>query len=477
MTKQDKFKQKTGEMKTECTPKRVNLKALSNKQTVVDFEGGNITSDAGLLLLKEIENTFKIIEQFTDCFKDLRDSRYCKHTLYQLIAQRIYSLCAGYEDLNDHDHLRQDSLYALLVEKSDPKAEKIAGKSTLNRLELTPEDASPVSRYKKIVYYDNKIEDLLVDIFLQAFTEAPASIILDLDATDDPIHGNQEGRFFHGYYGNYCYLPLYITCNGFVLCSKLRQSNIDASYGSIEELSRIIGKIRQQWPLVNITIRGDSGFSREGIYKWCEENEIDYVIGIARNNRLVENINEELLQAEKKYEETKCETRIFKEFAYEPLKKAWSKKRRIIGKAEHLKRGSNPRFIVTTLQYDPKAIYEDYYCPRGDMENRIKEQQLSMFADRTSAETMRANQLRLWFSTLAYTFMHILRHEGLKGSGLEKIQCETMRTRLLKIGAHIKISVRRVFISISEGFGLKKVFLQIVTNLKMRHEQEELMNC
>ena len=453
------------EMNTQCNAQSISFQDQNRRKIIADFTGGAISSDAGCLLLKEIDNKFKIIHQLAGCFVDYRNQNYCEHTVSQLLAQRIFALCAGNEDLNDHDSLRHDKLYSLLAGKESCE-ELIASKSTLNRLELTPEGASEKSRYKKIVAQPEKIEELLVSIFLQSFKKPPKTITIDVDATDDPLHGNQEGKFFHGYYQNYCYLPLYITCEGFVLCAKLRPSNIDAADGTVEELNRIISQIRQQWPDVKILIRGDSGFCRAKIFKWCDENNTDYIFGIARNNRLENEIKSELAQAECEYEKTKKRARIFKEFDYQPLKATWGKERRIIAKAEYLARGPNPRFIVTSLKGVAKELYEDIYCQRGDMENRIKEQQLDMFADRTSTQSMRANQLRLWFSTIAYTFMHLLRWIGLENTELNKAQCHTIRVKLLKIGAQIKVSVRRIHIAFSEAFPLKDILRSCILNIQ-----------
>ena len=290
-----------------------------------------------------------------------------------------------------------------------------------------------------------EIDRHFVEIFLQAHSEAPEQIILDVDATDDPLHGNQEGRFFHGYYKNYCYLPLYIFCGEFLLCARLRPSNIDASEGTVEELKRIVGQIRHAWPGVKIVVRGDSGFCRDGIMSWCEAQKIDYVFGFAKNERLKAIIAEELQQAQALYEETKKAARVFKDFRYE-TRESWDRERRVVGKAEYLDKGANPRFIVTSIEMQPmdaRALYEGMYCERGNMENRIKEQQLYLFADRTSAGKMRANQLRLYFSSVAYMLMQALRRLGLKGTQMPTAQCNTIRLKLLKIGAQVKITVRR----------------------------------
>jgi hypothetical protein len=350
-------------------------------------------------------------------------------------------------------------LLAVLVEKSDLAREVLAGKSTLNRLELTPATATAKARYKKIVADHAAVDRLFVDVFLAAHRQAPQQIILDLDATDDPLHGNQEGRFFHGYYGHYCYLPLYIFCGEFLLGARLRPSNIDASAGSVEELKRIVKQIRAVWPEVRILVRADSGFCREELMAWCEAEGVDYLLGLAKNERLKAQIKKESQQAKQRYQETGHAARIFKEFYYK-TRKSWSQQRRVVAKAEHLEKGENPRFVVTSLraeEWPASALYEELYCARGDMENRIKEQ-LMLFADRTSTAYLRSNQLRLYFSSAAYVLLQMLRHLGLQGTELAKAQCATIRLKLLKIGALIRISVRKVWISLAGGYPYVELF-------------------
>jgi len=443
------------------------------------FDGGSITSDAGGLLLREAEQRTRIIAGFARCFEDKRNPEAIEHTVAELVAQRIYGLALGYEDLNDHDDLRRDPLFAVLVEKEDPEGEKrirpqdrgkaAAGKSTLNRLELTPAEPTAAElRYKKIIMKPEDIDRLFVDVFLQAHAEPPDEIILDVDATDDVLHGNQEGRFFHGYYRNYCYLPLYIFCGEFLLCARLRPSNIDASEGTMEELQRIVGQIRSAWPGVKIVVRGDSGFCRDGIMTWCEEHGIDFVFGLAKNERLKAMIAEELQQAQAQYEQTREASRVFKDFRYQTLE-SWTRDRRVVAKAEHLDKGSNPRFVVTSMQVErmeARALYEQLYCARGDMENRIKEQQLWLFADRTSAGKMRANQIRLYFSSAAYLLMQALRRLGLRGTQMATAQCNTIRLKLLKVGAQVKVTVRKVWISLAGGYPYVDIFYQVFRNLK-----------
>ena len=465
-------------MKTDCNQKTFEFQAKNYRKIVAHFNGGNISSDAGGLLLKQTEQATGIIAQFAGCFTDHRDPDLIEHTVEELLAQRIYALALGYEDLNDHDELRNDPLLAVLVGKKDPtgkdridkrdKGKPLAGKSTLNRLELTPVRANKRSRYKKITADRHAIDDFFTNVFLQSYDRPPSIIVLDLDATDDTVHGHQLGRFFHGYYKNYCFLPLYIFCGDHLLCARLRPSDIDASAGSVKELGRIVSQIRIEWPDVQIVIRGDSGFCRESIMFWCEQNNVDYVLGLAKNERLKKEITEELQQAKELYEQTGQSARVYKDFEYKTLK-SWSRSRRVVGKAEHLQKGENPRFVVTSLsteQFDAKTLYEEQYCARGDMENRIKEQQLYLFADRTSAATMRANQLRLWFSSVAYTLMNALRRLGLKDTKLAKAQCNTIRLKLLKIGAQVKVTVRKVWVSLSEGYPYQQLFKQVYENLR-----------
>jgi hypothetical protein len=442
------------------------------------FDGGAITSDAGGLLLREVEAKTGILRRFAACFTDHRDPELVEHTVYELVAQRVYALALGYEDLNDHEALRHDPLLAVLVGKSDPtgqdrrcprdRGKSLAGKSTLNRLELTPAGADPTSRYKKIVARHRDIEEFFVDTFLALHSTPPEEIVLDLDATDDPIHGHQLGRFFHGYYDGYCYLPLYIFCGEHLLCAKLRPADIDGAAGSVKQVAKLVQKIRAAWPNVRIVVRGDSGFCREHLMRWCEENRVHYVLGLAKNVRLQRILGKELHEAKLQFEATDRPARVFKDFVYQ-TRKSWSRARRVVGKAEHLAKGSNPRFVVTSLapeECEARALYEDVYCARGDMENRIKEQQLCLFADRTSCATMRANQLRLWLSSVAYTLLAVLRQFGLQGTEMAQARCDTIRLKLLKLGALVRTTVRRVWISFSESCPYQRVFAQVHENLR-----------
>jgi hypothetical protein len=429
------------------------------------------------LLLREVDSRLHLTERLAACFSDYRRCDKIEHTVEALVAQRVYGLALGYEDLNDHDQLRADPLMAVLVGKAEPKGtdrrraqdqgKAGAGKSTLNRLELTPADADAKARYKKIVYDPQAMDQLLVELFLETRGQPPERIILDLDATDDPVHGNQEGRFFHGYYGDYCYLPLYIICDEFVLCARLRSSNIDPSAGALEEVKRIVAQIRDKWPQVEIVLRGDCGFCRDAIMSWCEDHGVGYVFSLAKNKRLVKIIGRPLQEAKLQFEQSQQAARVFTEFSYQ-TRKSWQQPRRVVAKAEHLEKGANPRFVVTSFhaeQIQARALYEELYCARGEIENRIKEQQLALFADRTSTEWMRSNQLRLYFSTFAYQLMQGLRRLGLKGTAMAQAQCQTIRLRLLKIGAQIRTSVRRVYFSLAAGYPFREIFAGVYRNL------------
>ena len=458
-------------MNTECKQFSFDFQPLGRRQITARFDAPAITSDGGGLLLRELDAKFGVIRQFAGCFDDFRSPRLIKHTVQELLAQRIFGIALGYEDLNDHEQLRHDPLLAVLAGKRHPTPQEgfaLAGKSTLNRLELTPVAADEDSRYKKIVARHYKIENFFVDAFLQLNTTVPERIVLDLDATDDPLHGHQLGRFFHGYYRCYCYLPLYIFCGPHLLCAKLRPSNIDASAGSVKQLERIVTRIRAQWPKVKMVIRGDGGFCREQIMHWCEANGVGYVLGLAKNSRLKRALGKEMHQAKLQFEATGKASRVFRDFHYR-TRKSWSRKRRVIGKAEHLAKGANPRFVVTSLsaeEFDAQTLYEKEYCARGEMENRIKEQQLYLFADRTSASTMRANQLRLWLSSVAYVLLNALRELGLKGTEFAKAQCHSIRLKLFKIGAAIQVTFRRVWVSLSASYPYAEIFQQVFDNLR-----------
>src|SRR5512133_2326449 len=464
-------------METECNAIHLDFPRLGRREILADFDGGDITSDGGALLLRKTEQLTGIIRQFAACFTDHRNPDLIEHTVEDLVAQRVYALALGYEDLNDHDDLRCDPLLAAVVGKDDPtgktrqrqrdRGQALAGKSTLNRLELTPIGADQDSRSKKITCNTREVERLLVTLFLQAHREPPARIVLDLDATDDPIHGHQLGRFFHGYYKTYCYLPLYIFCGDHLLCARLRPSDIDASAGALKQLQRIVAQVREAWPKVEITIRGDSGVCREAIMSWCEADGVDSLLGLAQNPRLLAMITAEQEQARLEFERTKVPARVFAELGYRTLE-SWSRERRAVAKAAHLTKGVNPRFVVTSLGAKDRAakgLYEEDYCGRGEAENRIKEQQLHLFADRTSAATMRANQIRLFFSSVAYVLLEALRRLGLAGTELAEAQCQTIRLKLLKIGALVRVTVRKVWVKLSSSSPYAEVFRRVHANL------------
>ena len=342
----------------------------------------------------------------------------------------------------------------------------LAGKSTLNRLELTPANATKGN--KKITADHKAMDDLLVDLFTDSYKRAPKRIWLDVDATDDLIHGMQEGRFYHGYYRHYCYLPLYIFSGDHLLCSRLRQSDIDGAQGVVDELDRIVKRIRRRWPKVKIWIRGDSGFCRDELMTWCERNKCRYLLGLAKNVRLKAEIVKQMEKAKETYQETQASAREFRDFRYQ-TRKSWHRRRRVVGKAEYMAKGENPRFVVTNIpksEVDAKTLYEKLYCARGDMENRIKEQQLSLFADRTSTGLMRSNQLRLYFSSFAYVLMCALRRMGLSGTDMARAQCGTIRLKLLKLGAQTKITVRKIWISLSQSYPYARLFQQVFDNIR-----------
>jgi hypothetical protein len=450
---------------TECIQSRFEFAKHFTREVVGEFSGGTISSDGGALLLRETDRKMNLLERLSQCFLDGRNPELVEHSLEQMLAQRVYALALGYEDLNDHEQLRHDPLLRVLAGKAEPGQEALAGKSTLNRMELG--NGMP-DRYKKITFWRDAIDDLLVDVFLEAHTTAPEQIVLDIDTTDLAIHGEQEGRFYHGYYDHYCYLPLYVFAGEHVLCSRLRPSNIDPSAGSRKEIERIVRKIRTRWPEVKIVLRGDAGFCREELMAWCETNGVDYVFGMARNCLLEKIISPALEQARQQWQQTQQPARVFVEFEHETASGTWSQRRRVIAKAEHIDGKSNPRFVVTSLGADACAarrLYEDLYCARGDMENRIKEQ-FVLFADRVSAATLRANQLRLYLSVMAYSLVCGLRRLGLRATPLASAQVGTIRLRLLKIGARIRVTVRKVWVEMSSSFPVQNLFSQALQQLR-----------
>lgn len=449
-------------MQTQCTGNLGEIGRVGQRRIALDFDGGTLSSDAGALLLRDVDRTLRLTDRVARCFEDGRNALLVEHSVRTLVMQRIVGIALGYEDLNDHEELRRDPVLATLAGKLEARrkgCQALAGKSTLNRLEHAP-DTREGSRYHKIGHDPAAFESLFVDLFIEAHAEAPNEIVLDLDATDDPLHGQQEGRFFHGYYGHYCYLPLYIFCGRHLLAAKLRRANTDGAAGASEEVERIVRHIRRHWPAVRIILRADSGFARDELMAWCESHGVDFIFGLAKNKRLKEELVAELAEAEAAFKETGRAARRFRDFRYRTLD-SWSCERRVVGKAEQLPGKANPRFVVTSLdsgRWAMQALYEDLYCARGEMENRIKECQLHLFADRTSTATMRANQLRLWFASFAYVMMEALRRIGLAGTELADATCESLRLKLLKIGAQVKLSVRRIHISMASGYPFQSLW-------------------
>ena len=453
---------------TECIPKSFAFASVGAREVVARFDGGHVVSDGGALLLGEVERQAGILHRFAACFTDQRDPLRIEHTVEQLVRQRVYALALGYEDLSDHDQLGRDPLLAALSGKVEPTQDRLAGKSTLNRWELTlPLADAGQRRYKRILFDPELAAQLLVQLYVEAQAVPPTEIVLDLDATDDPLHGQQEGRFFHGYYGHYCYLPLYIFAGDHLLCARLRTAGQDGSAGAREEVARIVAQLRQRWSTVKITLRADSGFCREELMSWCEEHDVDYVFGLARNSRLQEMLSEALAEAKQKYEESGQPARVFHEGRYR-TRETWSRERRVVGKAEHLDKGANPRFVVTSLateRWEARALYEDLYCARGEMENRVKEQ-FQLFADRTSTHWLWSNQLRLSLSAFAYVLIDTLRRVGLPGTEMAQAEVQTIRLRLLKIGAVVRVSVRKIWVSLASAHPAAALFAHVYAALR-----------
>jgi len=447
-------------MTTECSADLFGFAPVAGRAVVASFDGGAITSDAGGLLLGAADRAVKLTERLAACFDDERRRYLIEHEVMTLVGQRVFGIALGYEDLNDHDELRHDPVMAVLAGKLTARradCAALAGKSTLNRLELS---RLKPSRYHKISHNPIAIKRLLVELFLEAHRRAPREIILDLDATDDPVHGTQEGRFFHGYYDCYCYLPLYIFCGRHLLAARLRPANKGAAAGAVAEVARIVRHIRERWPKTRIVVRGDSGFAGDALMAWCEAHGVDFVLGLQQNTRLIAAIASELARAETKSRRTGKPARYFTEFTW-TTRRRWSRERRVVAKAEFTGGEANPRFVVTSLpryQCGPKYLYEKLYCARGDMENRIKECQLDLFADRTSTATMHANQLRLWFASMAYVLLCALRRIGLPHTRLADASCGTIRLKLLKIGALVRISVRRIKFAMASSCPMAEVW-------------------
>jgi hypothetical protein len=450
-------------MPTDCNSHQLIFEGFQGRQVVGAFDGGAVTSNAGAALLREADRAIGLTAKVARCFRDGRAGELVVHRIETLVAQRVHAIALGYEDINDHDELRHDPVLSLLSDTLEPKRADVAtlaGKSTLNRLEHGLK--SGVSRYHKISVIDEALEQVFLDLYVAAHRSAPKRIVLDLDATDDPLHG------YHGYYRCYCYLPLYIFDGRHLLVAKLRKADIDASAGAKEEIERIVTHVRQAWPQVEIWLRADSGFAREELMSWCEENRVEYVFGLARNQRLEPMIVSELAEAKAVFTATAKPARIFKELDYR-TRDSWSRSRRVVAKAEHLEKGSNPRFIVTSVpaeQIGGQELYETIYCQRGEMENRIKECQLDLYADRTSAATMRANQLRLWLSSLAYVLVEAVRRLGLAGTEMANATAGSIRLKLFKIGAVVTVSVRRIKLAFASACPMKDVFSHALQRLR-----------
>jgi len=443
-----------------------------------DFSGGQVSSDGGVLVLREADRRIGLTERLAECFVDHRDSELIEHSVRELIAQRVYTVALGYQDLNDHDLLSRDPLLATMIGKQDPQGEHrrcdkdrgvgAASASTLGRIERTKAEANRGSRYEKVVCDFEKLRNSFVQTFIESFRRPPQRLVLDVDPTDIELHGNQEQRFYHGYYGHYCYLPMYLFCGDYPLSVKLRPSNIDGSLGVVEFLQPVVEQIRKAYPAVHLIIRADSGFCREQLMAWCEQHGIDYVLGMAKNVRLQDALSKQMQQARREHLQTGKAARYFADFRYQTLN-TWSRTRRVVGKAEYMDKGANPRFVVTSLlarEYEKRYLYEELYCARGEMENRLKEQ-LDLFADRASCHCFRANEIRLWWSMAAHLLVVIIRRYALKGTQLEKAQAPTLQTRLFKIGAVVSVSVRRVYIRLSSAFPLQSLFVLVLQRLRL----------
>ena len=458
-------------MQTGVQAKLLEFEAVERRSVVAGFDGGNITSNAGALLLGQVDRDLGLVRRFADCFIDRRDPRYVEHQVDTLVGQRIFGLALGYEDLNDHDELRKDPTFAVLAGKLSPvlrsDCEALAGKSTLNRLEHTPRHVA--SKYHKIDCDGAQVDALLVDLFLEAHARVPREIVLDLDNTDIPLHGTQEGRFFHGYYDEYCYLPLYVFCGRHLLLARQRRANVAGSDGAVEEMARIIAQIRQRWPRVHIILRADSGFSNDELMAWCEANRVDFVFGLARNRRLegalVDQLAEGNAYASPRASRRACSATSSIAPSTAGAAPAASLPRPSIRWRAPILALSSPPSSAAALAYDARALYEDLYCARGEAENRIGEQ-FELFADRASSATMQANQLRLWFSAMAYVLVDTLRRVGLRYSQFADAAVATIRLKLLKLGAQVRTSVRRIHFAIASAcpnkdeFALAYLYLQ-----------------
>lgn len=465
-------------MSTQCTATCLLFHKLGRRQIQADFDGGKLSTDCGGLLLREVESHIGLFSRLSACFTDHRASERVEHPLPTLIKQRVYGIALGYEDLNDHDTLRYDPLLAVLCDVADPEGQQrrqvrdrgkaLAGKSTLNRLELTPETADSSSRYQKIVADHGAMDTLMADLFLEAYRKPPKRITLDIDATDDTVHGTQEGRYFSAYYDSYCYLPLYIFCGHDLLCARLQTADEDPAAHIVGHISRLVKQIRKRWPKTRILVRGDGGFCRNDLMDWCEGNRVNYLLGLPKNNRLLEALKLDRVLVKLAHELTGHPVKTYAEFRYK-TRHSWSRKRRVIGKALYSEKGENPRFIVTNLggrHYKMLDVYETGYCQRGEMENRIKEQQLDLFADRTSTHHLHSNQLRLYFASFAYILIQALRRIALAGTEMAQAQAGTIRLKLLKLAGRVTVSVRRIRLYLTGNYPYQAVFRTVWQRLQ-----------
>lgn len=483
--------------KTQCNAETYRFGEIDRRPVIADFSGGQITHDGGLMLVSRIDRYYRISERLAACFEDQRDSSRVQYQLRELLAQRLYGLVQGYEDLNDHEEIRHDRMFGLAVgklESTHPRCAVLAGKSTMNRLEQAVHVAANLKeqRYVKFQVKPQSVEHLLVELFIEQQAREPKQIILDMDVSDDPVHGKQEQAFFNGYYDHECYAPLFIFCGQHLLSAKLRPSNVDPAAGALEELQRIIAQIRNHWSQVTIIVRGDSAYSRDDIMSWCESQPgVEYVLAIAGNERLQALMRGTAQRAKAAYEQKHQQIvnaleplvgspelseeivpLVPPEIWYQSIDyrttTTWSRSRRVVGKLICDGDGSRHHFVVTSLPVDKVPagkLHADYYCARGDMENRLKELQLDLFSDRTSTHEFESNQLRLWFSAFAYTLMQALRQQALAGTELANAQMGTIRLKLLKIGAQIRLSVRRVVIAFSSSWSGKSLFQQVYQQL------------
>lgn len=434
---------------TDCTANKVEFGTLGRRKLEVNFGGGAVSSDGGLLLLREVDRRLKLTEHVASVLKDPRDPDLITHPLVDLLRQRIYGIVQGYEDLNDHERLREDVLLQSVLERD----EVLGSAPTLCRMENRASRAEMWALQRQ-----------LVERFIASFKQAPAELVLDFDATDDPLHGKQEGRFFHGYYDCYCYLPLYVFCGEQLLLAYLRPSKIDGAKHAWAMLALLVKRLREAWPEVRIVLRADSGFCRHRMLGWCERHNVGYVVGIAQNARLNgateahrQRLAQQLAQSGEKQRE-------FFEFCY--AAQSWNAERRVIARLEFSDQGDNPRYIVTNLAGTAAELYDDLYCARGEAENRIKEAQLGLFADRTSCHYFTANQFRLLLSSFAYVLVERLRALALTGTEFARLQATTLRAKLLKIGAVIIRNTRRVRVLLSSAFPHQAIFAHAAAALR-----------